>query len=1267
MNKNIVKIAAGTMIASAILAGNTELPYNVMKDPVAHAATTNVHGVPKPPIAVISLQNGSFEQPAIDTGSKLLNDDAVPGWKTTATDHLIELQNHYENREAADGNQYAELNAVEASALYQDIPTTPGAKVRWQVAHQGRDGVDTAVVKFGSPSNLQTIETMTTSNNAWKTYSGTYTIPAGQTTTRFEFEAVSSATGDVTRGNFLDNIVFATQSFITVAGNVDKTSVKKDKTATYSFDAKNEGGMASQNTTLTIPIPQEVTLDSPNVVVDGTSVAGSYDSNTRILSIPLGSIEKDATKHVTFDVKGAVVANNVTTQATVTHQDLGFTDEDYTNYSNDVTLSVLANNAPTITATDHTLKQGGTFNPLADVSATDPEDGNLTSSVKITANDVDTTKAGVYHVTYSVTDSDGNVTTKQVTVTVVSNDFPTIEATDHTLKKGATFDPLADVSATDKEDGDMTKDIKVTANDVDTSKEGTYHVTYTVTDSDNNTTTKTITVTVTSNEVPTIEATDHTLKKGDTFNPLADVSAADKEDGDMTKAIKITANDVDTSKEGTYHVTYAVTDSDDHTTTKTITVTVLSNDAPTIEATDHSLKKGSTFDPLADVSAADKEDGDLTKDVKITANDVDTTKEGTYHVSYAVTDSDKNTTTKTITVTVTSNDAPTIEATDHTLKKGGTFDLLADVSAADKEDGDVTKEIKVTSSDVDTTKEGTYHVSYAVTDSDNNTTTKTITVTVTSNDAPTIEATDHTLKKGGKFDVLTDVSAADKEDGDLTKDIQVTANDVDTTKEGTYHVTYAVTDSDGNTTAETITVTVTSNDAPEIFANDRTFKKGGTFDPLADVSATDKEDGDVTTAVKVTENNVEPDKEGVYSVTYEVTDSDNNTTTKKIAVTVTSNDVPEITAEDHTVKRGKDFDPLQDIKATDREDGDITDAIKVTESDVDTSKEGIYHVTYSITDSDANTVFKTITVTVTSNEAPAITATDHTIKKGAKFDPMAEVSAADQEDGDLTKSVKIKSNDVDTAKEGVYHIEYEVTDSDDNTTTKTITVTVTSNDKPTIEATDHTIKKGGKFDPLAEVTATDFEDGDLTKAIKIIHNTVDISKEGTYQVSYEVTDSDGNKTEKTIQVTVTSNEKPEIEATDQVVTTGDKFNPLDIVTSEDKEDGNITNKIEVIKNNVDTSKPGVYQVTYRVTDSDGNQTEKTISVTVLPVAATPVHPTSPPVKPVVEIASTITPDQPQPSQAVAELPTTGDQSNKGAVALGSGLIALAYLLFRRKK
>ncbi|MBC1234556.1 immunoglobulin-like domain-containing protein, partial [Listeria booriae] len=244
----------------------------------------------------------------------------------------------------------------------------------------------------------------------------------------------------------------------------------------------------------------------------------------------------------------------------------------------------------------------------------------------------------------------------------IPGDSPVIAASDKTLKKGGSFDPMTGVTASDTEDGDVTGNITVTANDVNVNQEGTYHVTYSVTDSDDNTTTKTITVTVTSNDAPVITAADKTVKKGASFDPMAGVSASDTEDGNVTDKVTVTANDVDTSAVGTYHVTYSVTDSDGNTTTKTITVTVTSNDAPVITASDKTLKKGGSFDPMAGVSASDTEDGNVTDKVTVTANDVDTSAVGTYHVTYSVTDSDGNTTTKTITVTVTSNDAPVIVA-----------------------------------------------------------------------------------------------------------------------------------------------------------------------------------------------------------------------------------------------------------------------------------------------------------------------------------------------------------------------------------------------------------------------------------------------------------------------------------------------------------------------------------------------------------------------------------------------------------------------------
>ena len=200
--------------------------------------------------------------------------------------------------------------------------------------------------------------------------------------------------------------------------------------------------------------------------------------------------------------------------------------------------------------------------------------------------DVDTSKAGVYHVTYKVTDSEGKSSRKVITVTVegstdIPNTAPTISANDVTLNVGYMFDPLANVTATDKEDGTiaLTKE-NIIANDVDTSKAGTYHVTYKVTDKNGASIEKTITVIVKQNtgdlnSVPTISANDITLNVGDTFDPLANVTATDKEDGTiiLTKD-NIIANDVDTSKAGTYHVTYKVTDKNGASTEKTITVTV---------------------------------------------------------------------------------------------------------------------------------------------------------------------------------------------------------------------------------------------------------------------------------------------------------------------------------------------------------------------------------------------------------------------------------------------------------------------------------------------------------------------------------------------------------------------------------------------------------------------------------------------------------------------------------------------------------------------
>ena len=376
---------------------------------------------------------------------------------------------------------------------------------------------------------------------------------------------------------------------------------------------------------------------------------------------------------------------------------------------------------------------------------------------------------------------------------------------------------------------------------------------------------------------------------------------------------------------------------------------------------------------------------------------------------------------------------------------------------------------------------------------------------------------------------------------------------------------------------------------------------------------------------------------------------------------VPMNAAPVIHATDKTIEVGDEFDPRADVTAEDEEDGDITNKIEILENEVDTTKPGKYEVTYKVTDSGGASHVKTIKVTVNPkmepiNAAPIIEAEDKTLTVGDAFDPMADVTATDAEDGNLTDKIEILNNEVDTTKPGKYEVTYKVTDSKGASYTKTITVTVNPkmevlNAIPTIKAEDKTITVGDTFDPKADVTAEDVEDGDLTDKIEVLKNEVDTTKAGKYEVTYKVTDSKGASRTKTITVTVnpkieTLNEAPTIDVTDKEITVGDKFDPKDGVTAKDKEDGNLTDKIEILKNTVDPSKPGVYEVTYKVTDSKGASCTKTIKVTVKEKAPAPSK---------------------DNNKTTTVAPKTGDSTNVSAVIALLAVSGIALLALLKKK
>ena len=159
------------------------------------------------------------------------------------------------------------------------------------------------------------------------------------------------------------------------------------------------------------------------------------------------------------------------------------------------------------------------------------------------------------------------------------------------------------------------------------------------------------------------------------------------------------------------------------------------------------------------------------------------------------------------------------------------------------------------------------------------------------NKVPVITADDVTIKVGDNFGAMEAVTANDKEDGDITSNIEVVENTVDTAKAGEYKVVYKVTDSQGASATKEIKVTVLPilvgmNSVPKIVAKDITIKVGDNFDVMEDVTANDKEDGNITSNIEVVENTVDTSKAGEYRVVYKVSDSQGASVTKEIKVTV---------------------------------------------------------------------------------------------------------------------------------------------------------------------------------------------------------------------------------------------------------------------------------------------------------------------------------------------------------------------------------------------
>ena len=223
----------------------------------------------------------------------------------------------------------------------------------------------------------------------------------------------------------------------------------------------------------------------------------------------------------------------------------------------------------------------------------------------------------------------------------------------------------------------------------------------------------------------------------------------------------------------------------------------------------------------------------------------------------------------------------------------------------------------------------------------------------------------------------------------------------------------------------------------------------------------------------------------------------------------------------------------------------------------------------------------------------------------------------------------------------------------------TLKEVVEDTEKPVITGEDTTIYVGDTTDvkELLGLKVTDNVDGDLLAKAEITGD-FDANKAGTYKVTVTVSDASGNSDSKEFTITVVNYASMEIEG-DNTLTVGDTFDPMAGIQVFDIDGTNITTKVNVLENNVDTSKAGTYKVVYSVIDKLGNEEHFTRTIVVEEKAT--VAPNDP-------IPSNPKPTEPQkvPGEVVTST-KTGDEVNMAGLVCLFALTGLGCLLLKKKK
>lgn len=294
----------------------------------------------------------------------------------------------------------------------------------------------------------------------------------------------------------------------------------------------------------------------------------------------------------------------------------------------------------------------------------------------------------------------------------------------------------------------------------------------------------------------------------------------------------------------------------------------------------------------------------------------------------------------------------------------------------------------------------------------------------------------------------------------------------------------------------------TNNAKPTITLENAVINVKDKFNILDGVTAKDAEDGDLTSSIKVKSSDFKENRGGVYTVVYEVSDKDGNTVTKERKIyTITNTESlsdmewKKATSGWREVKKNKSVEgntlTLLDEKGQEvkYDKGFGTHANSEIVYDLAGKNYGMFEayvgVDREMRNSNASSVIFEVYVdgekVFDSGLMKSNTERKHVLVKIAGASELKLV-AKDGGNGNA-------ADHADWADAKVYN----------------------TSDKPVLTGEEVALSIGEDFDPLKGIVANDPEDGDILNKVQIVNNNINTKRGGNYVVSYEVTDSHGNK------------------------------------------------------------------------------------------------------------------------------------------------------------